>query len=522
MEYILDLLYFYAATYTLYFLALSLRNLGGRRFMVERKLAHAHSNAAPESKDSIAIIIYAHNSKATLGNLIREIKAQDYPINHIKVFVILDNCIDNSEELFANENFIRVINIKEVGTVGKDKAISVLLERLTRDQSIDSYVFIDGDRNIPVDFLSIINTVLLRHSVASGETLMMTETLGPVDKIKAAYQKYHMNFMRRARSLFGLASQADSGVFAMKKEIADQLEFVDFKDINSELKYSMLLSEIGHSCFYNPNIQTFVDTVNYEFKKPRLSVRLNLFRRNFARIWKSGNPVFAEHVISMLYPNIWLLMFIYLVVLKHSYNYYFIVDFKIVLFTFLLLVLGFGLSLIKSKLTARETWLLMLYPLYSLAHIIKHLPPIRAIRNKLMDNEDAGAEKLAVDVVVMSNSRELPCRLEFISESGLARVRFIFKDKRYTTSSHIRMIDALHELKVKLYEYGFILKICNCCSSFRSDMDGSTNMLKGVCTCNYPSPMINDTKQTLIWNSCTRFNPAPLATGSFIEELSEE
>ncbi len=522
MEYILDLLYFYAAVYTLYFLALALRNLGGKRFTVERRLAHAQADLNDISKDSIAIIIYAHNSKTTLSNLIREIKAQDYPVNHIKVFVILDNCIDSSEELFVNEHFIKVLNIKDVGTVGKDKAVSVLLERLTRDHGIDSYVFIDGDRNIPMDFLSLVNTALLRNSVVSGETLMMTETLGPIDKIKAAYQKYHMNFMRRARSLFNLASQADSGVFVMKKEIADQLEFIDFKDINSELKYSLLLSEIGHPCFYNPNIQTFVDTVNYDFKKARLSVRLSLFRKNFAASLKSRNFVFAEHVLSLLYPNFWLLMFIYLVVLKHSYHYYFIVDFKIVLFTFLLLILGFGLSLIKSKLTMREAGLLFLYPIYSLCHIIKHLPPIRAIRDKLLDSEDSGAEKLGVDVVVMSNSRELPCKLEFISESGLARVRFIFKDKRYTTSSHIRMIDALHELKVKLYEYGFILKICNCCCHFQSNLDGSTNMLKGVCTNYYPSPSISDPKQTLIWNSCTKFSPAPPPAGSFIDEIAPD
>ncbi len=93
MEYILDLLYFYAACYTLYFLALALRNLGGKKFTLERRLAHADIEGTTHiDKDNIAIIIYAHNSRTTLGNLIREIKSQDYPINHIKVFVILDNC----------------------------------------------------------------------------------------------------------------------------------------------------------------------------------------------------------------------------------------------------------------------------------------------------------------------------------------------------------------------------------------------------------------------------------------------
>lgn len=210
---------------------------------------------------------------------------QDYPINNFRVFVILDNCSDGSEHLFVNESFVNLINITGVGTVGKDQAVSMLIERLSKDQTIDSYVFIDADRSIPSNFLTTVNSALINNSALSGETLIITDNLGPVDKIKAAYQKYHMNFMRKARSLFGLAASADSGVFVIKKDIVDEIGSVDFKDINAELKYSMLLSKIKCPCTYNPNIQTYVDTANYEFRKPRLSARLDLFKNCFTQIW---------------------------------------------------------------------------------------------------------------------------------------------------------------------------------------------------------------------------------------------
>ena len=107
--------------------------------------------------------------------------------------------------------------------------------------------------------------------------------------------------------------------------------------------------------------------------------------------------------------------------------------------------------------------------------------------------------------------------LEFISDDGVCKVRFIFKNKKYTTSGHLRMIDALQELKTKLEDYGFILKICNCCSHFTSSQDGSTNMVKGVCSCDYPSPSLKEPKPTLIWNTCSKFSPAKL--NSLIEEV---
>lgn len=318
MEIILDILYLFVAAYTLYFLALALRNLNDTSFKREKRYSQY------EEKDNLAVVIYSHNNKRTLENLVRELKMQDYPINNFKVFAILDNCSDGSQELFVNDSFVHVIDVKGVGTIGKDQAISILLEQLSHDGLIDSYVFIDGDRSIAPDFLTTVNAALSKAHVISGETIIDMKNLGPVDRVKAAYQKYHMNFIRKARSLFGLASQADSGVFIIKQEIVKQIGDVDFKDINTELKYSLLLSKIKFNCTYNPNIQTVVDSANYIFRKPRLSYRLNLFKNCIPELF-STNFTFTEHALSLLYPNIWLVLIIYFAVLKHSLYYQFII-----------------------------------------------------------------------------------------------------------------------------------------------------------------------------------------------------
>jgi len=515
MEFILNLLYIYIALYTLYFLALSVRNLNGRKFKLEKKYS------AYEEKDNLAVVIYAHNNRDNLENLIREIKSQDYPIMNFRVFLILDNCTDGSQEIFQNDSFINVINIKDVGTIGKDQAVSILLEQLSQDDFIDSFVFLDADRSIAPDFLTTVNAALIKNSVISGETIIDVENFGPIDKIKAAYQKYHMNFFRRARSLFGLASQADSGVFIVKKEIIRQVGEVDFKDINSELKYSLLLSKIKFPCTYNPNIQTVVDNTNYVFRKPRLSKRLNLFKNAFPQIF-SKNFVFSEHVLSLIYPNIWTLLIAYAILLKHSYSSYFFVNFKFVLFSLILLAAAFALSLVEAKLTKNEIVRLFLYPIYSIGHIIRNFPPIRKCINKILDKEELpeNSQKFDVDVVVATNRSNLNCKMQFISDNGLAKIRFIYKNKKFTTASHLRMIDALQELKTKLNDYGFVLRICSCCTHFKPCIDGSTNMLKGFCTSDYPSPSLNEEKPTLIWNTCNDFCPAEL--NSLIEEMIKE
>ncbi len=509
MEYILDLLYLYIAVYSVYFLVLALRNLNDKTFKIEKRYSRY------EEKEHLAVVIYSHNNKQSLENLINQLKQQDYPVDSFKVFVILDNCNDGSDIILEKERFINVIKFPE--TQGKDKAVSLLTEQLMQDQWIGAYIFLDAVRGISNDFLSTVNSGLIKNSVLCGETVLLSENLDIVDRIKAVYQKYHMNFINKSRSLLGLANLADTGLLVMRKEILDKIGMVDFKNINSELKYSLILSQIGCKCTYNPNIQTFIADESYIFRRPRLSERLKLFGKCLKGVL-TKNFVFTEHVFSLIAPNFWILILAYLGLMKHSYNYYFFVDFKIVLFSFVLLIAGFGISLINSKLSLKEMALLMFYPMYSVCHIIKNMPPFRNLIQKLSEGRVANEkDKLSIDVIVSTGKSDLPCKLEFISDKELSKVRFIFKNKKYTTSGHLRMIDALQELKSKLDDYGFIIKICSCCSHFKSCVDGSTNMLKGVCNCDYPSPSLKEPKPTLIWNSCSKFSPAKL--NSLIEEM---
>jgi hypothetical protein len=194
---------------------------------------------------------------------------------------------------------------------------------------------------------------------------------------------------------------------------------------------------------------------------------------------------------------------------------------NVVIFTAGLLLAVFGLSLVNSKLNTQEITMLVLYPIYSICHIIKNFPPIRKLLKEIGANSDKEVDKLVIDVMVQTKNGDRGCKLEFIStESGLSKIRFIYRNKKYTTTSHLRMIDALQQLKSKMEDYGLTLKICSCCKFFTSCPDGSTNMLKGQCSNEFPSPLLAEPRATLIWNSCSSFEATKLT--NFIEELANE
>ena len=143
MEFILFILYLYVAIYTVYMGILALRNLNEKPFQIERKYSR-HDGV----KNNFAVIIYSHNHKDCLENLVDQLKMQDYPLANFKVYAILDDCNDGSEKLFENDNFVHVVNIQDVGTLGKQQAVTMLLDELKKEESIDAYVFIDGIRNV--------------------------------------------------------------------------------------------------------------------------------------------------------------------------------------------------------------------------------------------------------------------------------------------------------------------------------------------------------------------------------------
>lgn len=515
MEFILYIIYLYVVIYTFYLLVLALRNLKDKPFYIERKYSKFD-----DYKTTFGVIIYSHNHKDCLKNLVNQLKMQDYPLSNFKVYAILDDCNDGSEKLFENDNFVHVLNIQDVGTLGKNKSITMLLEELKKDDSLEAYVFIDGIRSIDENFLTLVNAALTKADALTGEVNINRDNLDIVDKIKAVRKKYQANFFKQARTLLGLATQVDSGLFILKKSVLEDTDGINFNDTNDELEFSLLLSKTGHKCVFNPNIQSYVLGQDVSFKKPRLTKRFNLLKTNFGDI-KTINFAFIEHVCSLLNPNVWFLIAAYALLIFYSYHYSFIVKCSTVIFSGIILLAVFGISLINAKLTAKEIVMLMFYPLYSICHIIRNFPPVRNMLKKIGAGMDKEADKLTVDVLVQTKHGDRSCKLEFIStENELCKIRFLYRNKKYTTSTHLRMIDALQQLKSKMDDYGLVLKICSCCKYFTSSIDGSKNMLKGECNNEFPSPLLRETKSTAIWNTCSSFEPAEF--NNFVEEMALE
>jgi hypothetical protein len=500
MKFLLDALFIYILIYSIYFVYITLRSLKNKKFKILQK----YSNAA--KRKNLCLIVYTHNNEAKLRRLLDCIKEQHYPAENISIFVILDNCDDNSEKINFAKNVQKFI-IKDQDRVGKKQAISILVEKIHEYSVIDAFVFLDINRYIEKDFLMSINASLEENDIVSGATILFGESLTLRQKIKSAYQKYKMNFLERARACANLYTIIDSGVCAIKREIVESIGLPDFESLENDMVYSLAAANEKFTFTFNPNVKTYCEVHDFRIRIPRMSKRFNLFMHNIANIF-SNNIKFADFVLFLLYPNVVFTILTFAILTNISLTYCYFADFSTVIMTICALIISFGLSLLNSSMRAREVICLALYPIYSFFHFLKHFFLWRFIKRRVCGEiaQRQSEETFEVDVEVTDGRGSAPCKLIFINECGMAKIRFLFKNKKITTKSHLRTYDAIDELINKLSDYGFTIKICQACSNFTSNFDGSTNLIKGFCKRQFQVSQQGELP-VVVWNTCRGFSP---------------
>lgn len=500
MKVLSDVLYLYIFVFSIFFIYLLVKSFVSNKFSILKKTDNV------SNKKNLCLIIYTHNNEQKLRRMLECLKRQDYPSENTSIFVILDNCDDNSEKINFAQNVQKFI-VKNQGRIGKKQAISILVEKIREYSVIDYFVFLDINRYIENDFLSSVNASLNYNDIVSGSTILFGENLTLRQKIKSAYQKYKMNFLEKARAIANLYTIIDSDVCAIKRTLVDEVGLPNFENLESDLEYSLDIAKNGFNFSFNPNVKTYCEAHDFKIRIPRLSRRMNLFFYNCLNLF-SINTKYAEFVIFQLCPNIVFLLMAFVLLTILPLDSCFFASFSVVITLICMLVISFALSLMKTRMKAREISCLLLYPIYSFFHVVKHFFLWRFIKNCFCKNAaiDMPVEKFEVDVEVTDGRASAPCKLILINEYGMVKVKFLFKNKEIVTKTHLRMYDAIEELVKKLEEYGFTIKICQACANFTSYHDGSTNLIKGFCKGQFQVSE-ESAVPVVIWNTCRGFCP---------------
>lgn len=179
---------------------------------------------ATNNKHKYAILIAARNEATVIGNLLDSIAMQDYDSNLITVFVVADNCTDNTAQI-AREHGAICYERFDTEHRTKGYALQFLVEEIRRDYGISSYeayMIFDADNLLKQDYVSRMN-----ESFDAGEKIVTSyrNTKNINDNwIAASYAIHWLRTIRtehRARSVFRLATRIQGTGFLFASEIIE-------------------------------------------------------------------------------------------------------------------------------------------------------------------------------------------------------------------------------------------------------------------------------------------------------------
>lgn len=133
---------------------------------------------------SFACVIAAHNEEKVIGNVVDSLKEQNYPRELFDIYVIADNCSDNTAKVALEHGAIVYRRTKSTEK-GKGYAIEWMFERIFRmDKKYDAICIFDADNLVAPEFLLEMN-----KSFSNGQKIVQgyVDTKNPYDSLTTMF-----------------------------------------------------------------------------------------------------------------------------------------------------------------------------------------------------------------------------------------------------------------------------------------------------------------------------------------------
>ena len=223
-----------------------------------------------------AVIISARNESAVIENLINSIKAQTYPQELIEIYVVADNCDDDTAEICRGCG-VNVYERFNKEKVGKGYAMDYLFEKIFEkvgNDHYDGFFVFDADNILEPDFIEQMNnTFSAGYKVVTG---YRNSTNFGANWISAGYG---VNFIKEARyvnysRMILKSSCAISGTgFLMHKDLLKKSGGWKYYLLTEDIEFTVATildgEKIGYchkAVFYDEQPETFVQSWNQRLR----------------------------------------------------------------------------------------------------------------------------------------------------------------------------------------------------------------------------------------------------------------
>ena len=196
---------------------------------------------AASASNHYAILICARNEAAVIGDLLASLRAQTYPRELLTVYVLADNCTDDTARI-AREGGAVVYERFNRQQVGKGYALQTLLTHIARDvpAGYDGYFVFDADNLLSPDYIEQMNrTFSAGHDIITS--YRASKNYGD-NWISAGYALWFLResrYLNHARSLLGTSCAVSGTGFLFSRTVLEETGPWPFHLLTEDIEFSI-------------------------------------------------------------------------------------------------------------------------------------------------------------------------------------------------------------------------------------------------------------------------------------------
>lgn len=223
-----------------------------------------------------AVLIAARNEEDCISGIVESIRQQNYPSELVDVYVIPNNCTDNTAKA-AMAAGARILSVS-ASVRSKGQALHEAFAHLLTSEDHDAFCVFDADNEAHPDFLSEMNNTL-STGVRAAKSRILSKNASQ-SWVCGCYETYFCNanlFLNTARHKLGLSARLIGTGFAVRRDLMEELGGWNTTTLTEDAEFYAMLSARGEKIAFAPGAITY--------DEEPLTFRDSIIQR---RRWMSG------------------------------------------------------------------------------------------------------------------------------------------------------------------------------------------------------------------------------------------
>ena len=194
-----------------------------------------------EKKHRYAILIAARNEGTVIAQLIESIKNQKYPQELIDIYVIADNCTDETASI-AEKAGAYVYERFDQTNIGKGYALKHLMDCMQREQKIkcyDAFLIFDADNLLDENYLIEMNrTYSDGYRVITSYRNSKNFSDNWISSGYGLWFLHEAQFLNRGRMHFGSSCMVSGTGYLIARELIEQMNGWRFFLLTEDIEFT--------------------------------------------------------------------------------------------------------------------------------------------------------------------------------------------------------------------------------------------------------------------------------------------